>query len=182
FRDFYRRKDKAIFQAGTLYLDQRSCELCLTVEDAGRHALLAGLAGTYLAYCDCVRKATGEKMQIVAAFTGGDSDNLMVGRNGISYDRRARDWDATITKIVDNPISIRQAFWSPYKKFVRMIEEQIAKRAAAADTSASDKLAAAASNMARADVVAQQQQAKAADAKKMDVGVVAALGVAVGAI
>ncbi|HEY6228142.1 MAG TPA: hypothetical protein VI282_13560, partial [Verrucomicrobiae bacterium] len=37
FRDFYRRKDKAIFQAGTLYLDQRSCELCLTVEDAGRH-------------------------------------------------------------------------------------------------------------------------------------------------
>ena len=33
FRDFYGRKAKAIFQAGTLYLDQRSCELCLTVED-----------------------------------------------------------------------------------------------------------------------------------------------------
>jgi hypothetical protein len=30
FRDFYSRRDKAIFQAGTLYLDQRSCELCLT--------------------------------------------------------------------------------------------------------------------------------------------------------
>src|SRR5207247_10356191 len=27
FHDFYSRKDKAIFQAGTLYLDQRSCEL-----------------------------------------------------------------------------------------------------------------------------------------------------------
>src|ERR1039458_8333926 len=77
FRDFYGRKDKAIFQAGTLYLDQRSCDLCLTVEDAGRHVLLAGLSGTYLAYCDCMRKATGEKMQIVAAFTAGDSDNLM---------------------------------------------------------------------------------------------------------
>jgi len=74
FRDFYSRKDKAIFQAGTLYLDQRSCELCLTVEDGGRHALMAALAGTYLAYCDCARKATGEKMQIVAAFTGGDSE------------------------------------------------------------------------------------------------------------
>ena len=36
FRDFYGRKDKAVFQAGTLYLDQRSCDLCLTVEDAGR--------------------------------------------------------------------------------------------------------------------------------------------------
>ena len=182
FRDFYRRKDKAIFQAGTLFLDQRGCELCLTVEDAGRHAAMAALAGTYLAYCDCVRKATGEKMNIVAAFTGGDSDNLMVGRNGIFYDRKGRDWDATITKIIDNPISIRQAFWSPYKKFVRMIEEQVAKRAAAADASSSDKLAQAAANMSKADVMAQQQAGKPVEPKKMDVGVVAALGVAVGAI
>jgi hypothetical protein len=180
FRDFYRRKDKAIFQAGTLYLDQRSCELCLPVEDAARHALMAGLAGTYLAYCDCVRKATGEKMQIVAAFTGGDSDNLMVGRNGIFYDRKGCDWDATISKIVDNPISVRQAFWSPYKKFVRMVEEQIAKRAAAADASSSDKLAQAAANMSRADLIAEKN--KAAEQRKVDVGTVAAMGVAVGAI
>ena len=133
FRDFYTGKEKAVFQAGVLYLDQRSCELCLRVEDAGKHAAMAGLAGTYLAYCDCVRRATGEKIQIVAAFTGGDSDNLMTGRNGLFYDRKGRDWDATITRIVDNPISIRQAFWLPYKRFVRMIEEQVAKRAAAAD-------------------------------------------------
>ncbi len=180
FRDFYGRKEKAIFQAGVLYLDQRSCDLCLPVADAGRHALMAGLAGTYLAYCDCVRKATGEKQQIVAAFTNGDSDNLMVGRNGVFYDRKCQDWDATITKIIDNPISIRQAFWSPYKKFVRMVEEQIAKRAAAADASSTDKLAQAATNVARADVMAQQN--KAAEPRKFDVGVVAALGVAVGAI
>jgi hypothetical protein len=83
-------------------------------------------------------------MQIVAAFTGGDSDNLMVGRNGIFYDRKGRDWDATITKILDNPISIRQAFWAPYKKVVRTIEEQIAKRAAAADAAATANLQAAA--------------------------------------
>jgi hypothetical protein len=143
FRDFYGRKVKAIFQAGTLYLDQRSCDLCLTVEDAGKHAAMAALAGTYLAYCDCVRKGAGEKMQIVAAFTGGDSDNLMAGRNGIFYDRKGRDWDATITKILDNPISIRQAFWAPYKKCLRMIEEQIAKRAAAASDAATAQMQAA---------------------------------------
>jgi hypothetical protein len=169
FRDFYSRKDKAIFQAGVLYLDQRSCELCLTVEDAGRHAAMAALAGTYLAYCDCVRKATGEKLQIVAAFTGGDSDNLMVGRNGIFYDRKGRDWDATITKIIDNPISIRQAFMAPYKKLIRMVEEQVAKRAAAAD----------------ADVAAQMQSSATATVnvdktkappRKIDTGTLAAIG------
>ena len=175
FRDFYGRKDKAIFQAGTLYLDQRSCDLCLTVEDAGRHALLAGLAGTYLAYCDCVRKATGEKLQIVAAFTGGDSDNLMVGRNGIFYDRKGRDWDATITKIIENPISIPQAFWAPYKKVVRMIEEQVAKRAAAADTAATQKLEQPATTVVQADQpqpAPPPQQPKT----KMDTGTLAAIG------
>jgi hypothetical protein len=172
FRDFYGRKDKAIFQAGTLYLDQRSCDLCLTVEDAGKHAPMAGLAGTYLAYCDCFRKGTGEKMQIVAAFTGGDSDNLMVGRNGIFFDRKGRDWDATITKIIDNPISIQQAFFAPYKKLVRMIEEQVAKRAAAADAAADAQLAAAAKAAASGEPVKPVEPPK----QKIDTGTLAAIG------
>src|SRR4029077_7834947 len=110
-------------------------------------AAMAGMAGTYLAYCDCARKGSAEKLSIVAAFTGGDSDNLMVGRNGVFYDRKGRDWDATITKIVDNPISIRQAFWAPYKKAARFIQEQIAKRAATADQVAATKLAQAAAKL-----------------------------------
>src|SRR5215475_6962271 len=179
FKHFYSRKTPAIFQAGRLYLDQRACDLCLMVEDVAKHSTMAALAGSYLAYCDCVRKGDGTKMQIVAAFTDGDSDNLMVGRNGIFYDRKGRDWDATITKLIDNPISIRQAFWLPYKKLVRMIEEQIAKRAAAADASSTDKLAQAAANMSRADII---EKNKAAEPKKVDVGTVAAMGVAVGAI
>ena len=175
FKNFYSRKVPAIFQAGRLYLDQRACDLCLTVEDAARHSAMAALAGSYLAYCDCVRKATGDKMQIVAAFTDGDSDNLMVGRNGVFYDRKGRDWDATIVSLIDNPISLRQAFWLPYKKLVRMIEEQIAKRAAAADAATTARLqdAAAAANAG---------QAIPAGPTKIDVGTVAALGVAFGAI
>ena len=177
FRDFYNCNNKAIFQCGTLYLDQRSCDLCLMVEDVAKHATMAGLAGTYLAYCDCVRKSTGEKMQIVAAFTDGDSDNLMVGRNGIFYDRKGRDWDATIAKIIDNPISIRQAFWAPYKKFVRMIEEQAAKRAAAAEAATVSKLEANAKSIVEAD-----KKKPTPEPKKIDAGVVAALGVGVGAV
>jgi hypothetical protein len=174
FRDFYGRKARAIFQAGTLYLDQRSCELCLRVSDPGKHAVMAGLSGTYLAYCDCVRKGSGEKMQIVAAFTNGDSDNLMVGRNGIFYDRQGRDWDATITKIVDNPISIRQAFWAPYKKAVRMIQEQFAKRAAHADQAAVGRLTASA---ATAEQAATRGPAPAPEPKRLDPGIIAAIGV-----
>jgi hypothetical protein len=179
FADFYGRKDKAIFQAGTLYLDQRSCDLCLSVDDAGKHATMAGMAGTYLAYCDCARKGSGEKLSIVAAFTGGDSDNLIVGRNGIFYDRAGRDWDATITKIVENPISIRQAFWSPYKKLVRMIEERAAKQAAAADASSNAQLTA----VANAPIAPAGTAAPAAPAKPaFDPSVIALLSLAFGAL
>ncbi|MBF5043147.1 MULTISPECIES: hypothetical protein [Myxococcaceae] len=176
FREFYARKGKATFQAGTLYIDQRSCDLCIQVTDLGKHAALAPLARSYLVYCECARN--GQKMTIAAAFTAGDSETLMVGRNGVFYDRQGRDWDATIVRIVDNPISVRQAFWAPYKKLVRFIEEQVAKRASDADSAANARLTSAAT-----DVGSAAAEGKAREEKpKLDIGIVAALGVAVGGI
>lgn len=131
FREFYERRQKALFQAGSLYLDNRTCELCIRVNNIAQHAAMAGNSGMYLAYCECNRKSSGEKMNIVAAFTDGNADSLMVGRNGVFYDRQGRDWDATIVKVLESPISLRQAIWSPYKRFVRLIEEQIARFATA---------------------------------------------------
>jgi len=171
FKNFYSRTQPAIFQAGTLYLDQRSCDLCLKVDDAGRHSVMAGLAGAYLAYCDCVRKSTGEKMSIVAVFSQGDDDNLMIGRNGIFYDRKGRDYDATISKILASPISLRQAFWSPYKKLVRLIEEQVAKRAADADADVNNTL----TTVATAPAAAPTKL-------KFDPSVIALISVALGSL
>ncbi len=173
FTDFYSPDREAVFQAGVLYLDSRSTELCIQVAGASP---LAAMSKTYIAYCDC-KNAAGQTLKIAACFTQGDSDYLFVGRNGLFYDRKGLDWDATITAIVDNPISIREAFWSPYKKFVRMIEEQVAKRAAAAEAASSDKLAAAAEKTANAEKPKPPELPK-----KVDVGTVAALGVALGAL
>lgn len=175
FSAFYSRKG-ATFQVGTLYLDGRSCDLCVLVDDAARHGSLATLARTFLAYCECVRQSTGEKMTIAAAFTDGDSDHLLVGRNGIFYDRSGRDWDATITRVVEAPISIRQAFWAPYKSFVRAIEDQLARRAAAAEADVDTQF--------KSTVEASVADPKKgpAEVKKMDVGTVAAIGVALGSI
>ena len=178
FREFYERKSPAIFQVGTLYLDQRASEFCIRVDDAGKHATMAPLSKVCLVYCECTRPASGEKMTIAAAMTDGDSDNLMVGRNGVFYDRDGKDWDATVTKVVDNPISIRQAFWSPYKKLVRFVEEQVAKRAAAAEESSNKDLIGHATAVDKSVDTGKNE----VGAKKIDIGTVAALGVAVGGI
>lgn len=131
FFDFYSPEEKAIFQAGQLYFDQRCCELCMEVKDMGKHNTLARTSGLCLIYCECTSKKGNEKKLIVAALTDGDFDNIDVGRNGIFYDRKGNDWDATIVKVVDNPISIRQAFWSPYRKLSKFINSQIEKFASA---------------------------------------------------
>jgi hypothetical protein len=184
FKDFYTRQGKATFQLGTLYLDGRSCELCVAVNDPAKHAALASLARICLVYCDCTRGA--EKMSIAAAFTAGDSDQLMVGRNGVFYDRLGRDWNATITKMVDHPISLRQAFWSPYKQLARMIGNQAQKMAASKAKESDDKLNLAVVDTAKKGAVAKPAASPAAAPPPFDVGkfagIFAAIGLAVGAI
>jgi hypothetical protein len=180
FRDFYTRMGKATFQIGTLYLDGRAAELVISVNDAGRHAALADLSRVCLVYCDCVRPDA--KQSIAAAFTAGDSDQLMAGRNGVFYDRQGRDWDATITKVIDNPISLRQAFYSPYKKITRAVADLLQKLAARNSDEVGGKLAEAAGGT----LDPKADPAKAVGMQALDLGkiagVFAAIGLAVGAL
>lgn len=181
FAAFYGGRGGA-FQSGTLYLDARACSLCVDVLDEGRHASLAALSGAFLAYCELTRPG-GARRKIVAAFTNGDSDNLIVGRNGIFVDAEGKDWDATITRLVQNPISVREAFWLPYKKLVRMVEEQVAKRAKAADEKSDQRLSSTAEKVANADKAGEgAPAAAAAPARKFDLGAIALVGTALGGI
>jgi hypothetical protein len=133
--DFYTRDPEklAVFEAGRLYIDERCCDLCVRVEDMGKHADMAGLSNMFLIYCTCTSKVKAETMNIAAVMTAGSIRNLRPGVNGVFYDRDGQDWDAVITKVVDNPISVRQAFWSPYRKFGKFISDKINKSAADKD-------------------------------------------------
>ncbi|MBY0578147.1 MAG: hypothetical protein K2P57_03780 [Burkholderiales bacterium] len=173
FRDFYTRRGKAIFQAGTLYLDGRSCELCVSVDDVAKHAALATLSRICLVYCECRRGA--EKMTIAAAFTAGDSDQLMTGRNGVFYDRKGLDWDASIIRIIEHPISIGQAFMAPYKTIGKMVGEQIQKIAASRSRAVQE-------STAKSIIESGKAESKQAFDVGKFAGIFAAIGLAVGAI
>lgn len=177
--EFY-RGSKAIFQAGTLYLDQRSCELVLRVADMGRHGAMAPFSGCYLIYCQCTRPGESP-LDIVAALTGGEVDELMVpGRNGVFYDRQGRDWKATVVKVVEQPVSLRQAFWSPYRKVGRFIEAQVQKFAASREDAVNAKAEAGVGDAGGA-LEAGKAPAAGFDIAKF-AGIFAAIGLAFGAI
>lgn len=185
FSDFYSKARPAVFQAGTLYMDNRSCRLCIRVDDIGSHASFATMSRVYVAYLDC-RRPSGETMKIAAGITQGDSDYLFVGRNGVFYDRRGRDWDATVVKIVESPISLRQSFWAPYKKVASFVGDQFSKFASSKDKiveSGVNKAVTAAANQAAAAVAPTPPPPPPPpfDIAKF-AGIFAAVGLAVGAI
>ena len=200
FRDFYRllrnfvtlndfyKKDKgvsAIFQSGRLIVDQRECRLCMNVTDMAKHNASAATSGMFLIYCDCTSKTSAAKLNIVAAVTVGDVGDLIVGKNAVYYNNAGVEWDAVITKVIENPISIAQAFWSPYRRMAKAIENLISKSAADKDA----KMMADANakiNAAPAAVPAASADGKPAVAPPFDIakfaGIFAAIGVAFGMI
>ena len=192
FHDFY-NKDKtvgSIFQSGTLIIDQRACHLCMKVENMGAHNATAATSGMFLVYCDCTTKTSPAKLQIVAAVTVGEIGSLIVGKNAVYYDNAGVEWDAVITKVVDNPISVLQAFWSPYRRMATAVENLINKSAAEKDNKmmadATAKINAAPTTLPATPAGGADAAAKPAAAPPFDIakfaGIFAAIGMAVGMI
>ena len=190
--DFY-DKDKtvsAIFQSGVLLIDQRECRFCMNVVDMAKHNATAAPCGMYLLYCDCVSKLKPGVLHIVVAVTAGEVGDLFVGKNAVYYDNDGIEWDAVITKIVDNPISIKQAFWSPYRRMSKTIEDLISKKAAEKDAKmmeeANAKINAAPAAVAAPAAAPADGTAPAAPAPPFDIakfaGIFAAIGMALGMI
>ena len=194
FHDFYNKDKKvgAIFQSGTLIIDQRACRFCMKVSDMGAHNATAATSGMFLVYCDCTTKTSPAKLQIVAAVTVGEVGNLIVGKNAVYYDNAGVEWDAVITKVVDNPISVAQAFWSPYRRMSTAIENLINKSAAEKDAKmmadATAKINAAPTSLPAAPAAGAEGEApaKPAATPPFDIakfaGIFAAIGMAVGMI
>ena len=184
FHDFYDKNKKvnAIFQSGRLIIDQRECRLCIKVADMGKHNTMAAASGMYLVYCDCTSPIKAGKITIVATVTVGEIGDLFVGKNAIYYDNEGGVWDAVITKIIDNPISIGQAFWSPYRRMSTIIENLINKSAADKDAAMMKDMTAKINEAPKAAPGAEGKPA----AQPFDIakfaGIFAALGMAVGMI
>ena len=185
FQDFYSKdkKVKAVFQCGRLLIDQRECRMCMKVVDMGKHNTMAAASGMYLVYCDCVTPTKPGKQTIVAAVTVGEIGDLVVGKNAIFYDNDGVVWDAVITKIIDNPISVGQAFWSPYRRLATTIENLINKSAADKDAAMMKDLNSKVNSVPTAAPAAADAKAPA---QPFDIGkfagIFAAFGMALGMI
>jgi hypothetical protein len=116
FSEFYGAQDGA-FQIGTLYLDARALHLCVLCRGPGKARGTRDIVGFVSIYRDISRKGETRQHRGRASPTATPTTSSSAQRH--LHDRKNDDWDATVVKVISNPISIREAFWTPYKKVVR---------------------------------------------------------------
>ena len=106
----------AIFQTGVLRIDGREMNLCFHVDSEAAHSALVDKSNCCVIYLKLSRPAEKAERLVCAVVTAGKVGTLYVGRNGVFYDRDGKDWEAVITKVVENQVSLAEAFWAPWKK------------------------------------------------------------------
>nr|MBK7069324.1 hypothetical protein [Deltaproteobacteria bacterium] len=71
----------------------------------------------------------------MAPVTGGEAGKLRVGKRGLFIDLKDKEYDAIVTEIVDNPISVKQAAFAPFRRAAAAISSKIEQYVATAQAS-----------------------------------------------
>ena len=126
-RRLYVPGELAIFQCGKLRIDAREIDLCFNVEAEASHAALAAKSNCCLLYLRLYRPAQNAERRVCAVVTAGYVNTLYVGRNGVFTDEEGKDWEAVVTKVIESPVSLVEAFWSPWRKIAEACSAMIKK-------------------------------------------------------
>ena len=165
-RRLYAADESATFQMGTLRIDGKEMSLCFHVASEAAHSALSGKSNCCVLYLKLTRPSEKAERSVCAVVTAGAVAQLYVGRNGVFFDRDGKDWDAVVTKVVENQVSLAEAFWAPWRKLGEGVASTVKKFLG-------DKQAAAQKN-----VEAGTQNAQAGGAAMASS--VAAIGIGVG--
>lgn len=126
FSAIYDPRELALMEAGSLVIDGRRLDFCMKVFDRAVHKPVATESLIFLVYAKIQTKDAGPvAYEVVAPLTGGERGKLRLGKRGIFIDTDGKEYDAIITELVENPISVKEAAVAPFRRASRFISEKI---------------------------------------------------------
>jgi len=114
FSELYLPPIRAMFEEGSVLLDGRWFDLALRVNDVAKHSAIAQSSNIFTLYLEVSQMAPGGTFMIAVPATAGAKGNLGVGKRGVFFDWQGREYDAVVVRIIDNPISLREALVAPF--------------------------------------------------------------------
>jgi len=115
---------RALFERGTLVIDERRLTMAVPVPDRAEHAGVAATGGAFVLYAELTRKGADPAL-VACPVTAGRRGNLAVGKRGLFLDRDGAEWDARVVEVVENPISLLEAAWSPFARLGRAVRGRV---------------------------------------------------------
>ena len=116
FSELYHPPIRAMFEEGTALLDGRWFDLALRVKDINQHSAIAKSSNIFTFYLEVSQKAADQKFVVAVPATSGSKGNLGVGKRGVFFDWKGREYDAIVVKVIDNPISLSEALVAPFTR------------------------------------------------------------------
>ncbi len=159
-RELFDPRQPCLFQEGTLVMDGRHFDLTMKVTDKSSHRGVAEKSNICTMYLRLSDRENGKEqsMEVAAAITSGNVNNLYVGKHGIFIGRGGRTWDAKVTDIVKHPVSVSEALRLPFVKLGSFIGKQFEKFTGSSYQNLEKSVGSGIENVQKG-ISAQQQQA-----------------------
>ena len=139
--DLYQTKRRALVEKGTLILGGRAYRLSVLVTNRAAHSALTSQGTTCTLYVQVTSREGGpESYEVAVPVTGGRSGHLTVGKRGIFHDIAGKEFDATVTQVIHQPVSLWEAMTLPFQRIGRFITSKIEKLAVAGEKSLDEQL------------------------------------------
>jgi hypothetical protein len=131
--DLYQTKRRALVEKGTLILEGRRYRLSVLVTNHAAHFALTSQGTTCTLYVQVMAKEGGEHYEVAVPATRGRSRELAVGKRGVFYDMEGREFDAVVTQVVRQPVSLWESMTMPFERIGQFISSKIEGMAAAGE-------------------------------------------------
>lgn len=124
---------RSFILAGKLVMNGYNFHMCMIVHDVAAHKKIAATSNVCVMY---INATTGtapavKSMTLAVAVTAGTMRRLFVGKSGVFYTPDGLIWDAVITDLIQQPVSLKEAILMPFYRIGDIIQTQAEKHFAA---------------------------------------------------
>jgi hypothetical protein len=138
--DLYSAHTRTLFERGTLILGGRKYTLSVLAQSRAAHAALTSQGTTCILYVKVTPREGGADYEVAVPVTRGRSTNLEGGKRGIFYDLDGKEFDAIVTQVIRQPVSLWEAMTMPFQRIGTFITSKVEAFAASGDKAFAEQL------------------------------------------
>jgi hypothetical protein len=147
FPHLYDPSKRAVFEAGHFVIDGRIFNFNIPIECVESHSKIAAKSGIYLLYSEITGGIEDKPWYVCTPVTSSSLGLLGIGKRGVLFDLKGKEWDARVVKVINNPVSLSEAVLAPFRKIIQILIDAVDKISAGSEKEIASQLTSAGANL-----------------------------------